>query len=261
MAQQILRKHGIGCRFCSAKSSRIVLRVVIAGSGSLLLTQRTFADTVAYDNTATYLGTAHPAYIEDGNEVTLAGSGRVVTSVAIAVEITGETPATVQAQLALYTNDGLFAGIPLWQSDVIPQQIEPGAPRFIQFAVPSVRVPSTFIWTAHVQAKERQVYFSQFHPPVVGSARFGFWWYPPGPSFWMFIDAPPFGAVVTVDPEIPAVSQWGALLLTLAFASAGTVVIRRANRRHSPDSTVVGLIPRRRRYAPISPNACVGPLA
>ncbi|MDO8630769.1 MAG: hypothetical protein Q7R41_09765, partial [Phycisphaerales bacterium] len=215
--------------------------LLIAGSGSLLLAERTFADPVVYDNTATYLGTAHAAsIIEEGNEITLAGSGRLVTSVVIAVEITGEAPATVQPQLTLYTNDGLFAGSPLWQSDIIPQQIEPGAPRFITFAVPGVRVPNTFIWTAQRFGVGSEFSLSQFHPPAVGSVRYGYWRVNQGPSPWLFYEGAPFGAVVTVDPEIPAISRWGLLLLTLALVSAGTVVIMRANRRVPSGRSVGG---------------------
>lgn len=208
------------------KTKRFLL--VIVGSCGLLSTERTLAQSVVYDNSTTYLGTAQPAHLEDGNEVTLGGSGRVVTSVAIAVEIAGDTPATVQAKLRLYANDSGYPGTLLWQSDLIPQQVEPGAPRFIYFAVPRVLVPNTFIWTAQFVPTDTQVSFSQFYPLAVGSVRYGYWWRNAGPVPWVFVKTvPPFGAVVTGEPEIPAIAPWGALLLTLALVGAGTVVISR----------------------------------
>jgi hypothetical protein len=219
--------------------------VVITGSWFLLVTERTFAQSVVYDNTATYLGTAEPAYIEDGNEVTLAGNQRVVTNVAIAVEVEGEGFIAIQASLSLYVNDGPYEGSPgtlLWQSDFIPHEIARGGPQFIHFAVPSVRVPDTLIWTIKLYTpKKAQIRLSQFHPPVVGSVRYGSWSYGLGWPPWRFLEGvSPFGPVVTVDLNIPVVSHWGAVALTVALLSAGAVIITRANRRESTARSLPG---------------------
>ena len=218
--------------------------LVVAGSACLLSTERTFADSVVYDNTATYLGTAVQAYLKDGNEVTLIGSGGVITGVDIAVEIAGETPVAVQAILKLYANDGPNDGSPgtlFWGSGFTNHEIEFGGPNFIHFAVPRVLVPSTFTWTAQLYGDSgTQVSFSQFYPPVVGSVRYGYWRTTFGPP-WVFIEGvPPFGAKITADPDIPAVSHWSAIILMLALACASTAVIIRVNRRGSTGRTVGG---------------------
>jgi len=219
--------------------------LVIAASGGLLLTQRTFAEPVAYDNTATYAGTSGDASnIRLGSEITLAGTQRVVRAVTIAVEAEGKGPAAFSARLALHLNDGPYEGSPgtlLWQGDLIGQQIGPGGPRFIRFTVPGVPVPDTLIWVVGFGDWQTPIRLSQFYPPTVGNVRLGYWRDSLGPIPWLFSeDVLPFGAKVTVDPPIPAVSEWGALLLMLTLMSAGAVIIIRANRRRSTARTVGG---------------------
>ena len=162
--------------------------LVTAGSGALLLMQRTFAEPVVYDNTETYAGTSvHAPNIDVGSEISLAGTERVVRGLTIVVEADATGPVAFTARLSVYVNDGEFEGSPgtlLWQSAYLPQQIEPGAPRTIHFAVPGVLVPDTLIWIVRFVDWETPIDVSQFYPPSVGSVRLGLWVSSTGPTPW-----------------------------------------------------------------------------
>ena len=104
--------------------------------------------TVVYDNSTNYLGTEHPIFVQLGNEITLAGTDRIITSIKVAVRPIEDVRAAITARVTFTMNDGGFGDSPgtfLWSSDFLSFSIDGGAPTFIEFDAPNVRVPDSAI--------------------------------------------------------------------------------------------------------------------
>ena len=107
-----------------------------------------------------------------------------------------------------YANDGPDGrpGSLLWASESATRVIDSGNPDPIpilySFQVPNIAVPDAFTWTIQLtnrQGNSAPMGPSEFNPPTVGSAPFGFWRPIGGPMEWEFTgeDEPPFGARIT----------------------------------------------------------------
>ena len=181
--------------------------------------------TVVYDNSTNYLGTEHPIFVQLGNEITLAGNERIITSISLGVRPVEDAPATFNARVTFTMNDGHFGNSPgtfLWASDVHAFTIDGDAPTFIEFDVPNVRVPDTFIWI--LTKSGSPVDPANFYPPEVGSARRGYWAASSGPTpwFWREVDGP-FGARVTAAPEVMLDIDPGACPNVLNIGRSGPI--------------------------------------
>ncbi|MCH7840997.1 MAG: hypothetical protein IID38_12295, partial [Planctomycetes bacterium] len=72
-----------------------------------------YAQSVVYDNSTNYLGTEHPINnVHLGNEITIAGSDRIITSIEVAVRPIEDAPATFNARVTFTMNDGQFGNSP-----------------------------------------------------------------------------------------------------------------------------------------------------
>ena len=130
--------------------------VVIGSCLVIALTRAAVAESVVYDNTTTYTGVEYaglPGPV--GNEITLAGTDRVVTSLEVALRLDGDGPATFKVRIKFYKNDFSIAGMDrpgtsLWGSGDVPEMIDTGEPVLFQFDVPNILVPDRFTWTIQV---------------------------------------------------------------------------------------------------------------
>jgi hypothetical protein len=183
---------------------------------------------VVYDNTVAGLSLYyHPDYpgVEFGDQVTLGGTARVVTT--FEVILYSEVPSTADLQGRFYANDGA-GGVPetlLWSdvlSNLTVDQIT-AATFDLSSLVPAVVVPDTFTWT--VSAGNMDVGVIMYDPPLVGFSADAFWEYGASWQEYWFGGDPVanFGARIEATPE-PA---------TLCLMGAGAVglVARRFRRR------------------------------
>lgn len=183
--------------------------IVLACSFSLAAATQA---AIVYNNTATQLNMVNSLLpqgavnsIEHGNQVTLGSGERIVTGVTVRVRILGAGIATFNRKLRIYANDGPGGapGTQLWESANLFAIIDSGADLSYTFTVPNIRVPASFTYT--IQLTNRQTNMSvmgpsEYNPPTVGSAPFGFWRNPDGS--WEFVNQnePPFGARVDATP-------------------------------------------------------------
>lgn len=198
---------------------------VMVGWILVVLSTSTLGQTVVYDNTTNDTGVEFTVNLDEiGDEITLAGTGRVVTRFEILLGLEPDAEGMLFAEVKFYTNDGQFGGSPgtlLWQSGFAQYTIDPMNPEFIEFNVPKVQVPDTFIWILSGGGENSTLLRRpEFYPPTVGSARFGHWYVSLGPIPWLFIfDRSPFAARVTVeggsDIPIPTLSKWGMIVMVL----------------------------------------------
>jgi len=207
------------------------------------------AQVVVYDNTTTYAGTENLLLSggqsdssEHGNEITLRGANRSVTAIHVVLRIQGAGPATFDARVRLYRNDGPggMPGTALWSSALTPRIIDSGAPLQYSFVVPEIVVPETFTWTIEVQNRtgnSSELGPSHFDPPTTGSARSGYWKrIGAGPTDWELtgLAQPPFGARITaIGTPIPALTGWGVTVLMIALMGAGIATLRRRSAARS----------------------------
>jgi hypothetical protein len=192
---------------------------------------------IVYNNTTTQLNLVNALLpqgtvnsIEHGNQITLGGGERIVTIITVRLRIQGAGVATFNRRLRIYANDGPNGepGTQLWDSGNLFGVIDSGADISYAFTVPDVRVPASFTYT--IQATNRQMNMalmgpSEYNPPTVGGAPFGFWRNPSGT--WEFVnqDEPPFGArvdasaipgdvdvdgFVNVEDLLAVINAWGA---------------------------------------------------
>jgi hypothetical protein len=192
-------------------STHRALSILVAGAAPGLADPAVRADEV-YANLTTRIGTVHPFLAqgqanseEHGNTVTLGGTARVVSQVAVRLRIGDFGPATFQLRARLYANDGPGGtpGTRLWQSAPIGQVTDSGSDTTHTLAVPNIPVPGSLTWT--IQITDRQISQAplgppHFNPPTIGAAAFGFWRRTgPGPADWELtgLAEPPFGARIS----------------------------------------------------------------
>jgi len=173
---------------------------------------------VVYDNT----GTMQPYYynvgVELGDQVTLGGTARVVTTFDII--LFSAVPTTTDLLGRFYANDGA-GGVPgtlLW-SGVLPNatvdQITV-ATFDLSSLVPAVVVPDAFTWT--VLPGSADVGPIMYDPPLVGSSADAFWAYDTAWGEYWFGGNPVanFGARIEATPEPATLCLTGAGLAGFA---------------------------------------------
>ncbi len=170
------------------------------------------AAATVYDNTITYtnrenvlLPAGQVESGEHGNTITLAGTERTVTGITIKLRIGGAGVAQFDLKLRFYQNDGPAStpGTLLWESPLFHRVIDSGAPLTYSFTVPNIQVPDSFTFTEQVFNRQLNMAAmgpSEFNPPGIGSAPFGFWRRLTADT-WEFVglDEPPFGAKVLAE--------------------------------------------------------------
>jgi len=181
---------------------------------------------IVYDNTANPTGWLifSPDDVFVGNEVTLAGSARVVTQLVIGLSRQG-SPGTADLDARIYANDGPGGepGTLLWGSGLLDDIPLSGAEGLLSFPVPGVTVPDTIIWAIEISdskgAEQMAVAIVGAEPPTMGNivqawrGQPGSWWGP-------FPDTVPLMArveAVIPEPSTLVLLTMGTLTLTVGW--------------------------------------------
>jgi hypothetical protein len=181
----------------SCRAALGAVALLLAGLGSAAR-----ADVI-YDNTMTSTGSTAVTRFEIGSEVNAAGTARLVTDLLIALT-SQHTPGTADLQARLYAADGPGGrpGTLLWEGPVLQDVHLTGDIDLIDFAVPLVLVPDTFVWTVQAfNATPNAVGLPTFGPPTVGSSSAN--WFGDSTTGWTQVGGAndPFGARVEAAPE------------------------------------------------------------
>ena len=208
------------------KEQRVMLLVSIISLSLLTFIQPASANAeIIYDNTTTDLyvtiGGGYPPEI--GDEINLAGTGRVVTDFLFKeVHEINEPNPNLKTQVRFYANDGVgdSPGTLLYDSGLMPGIVN-------SLSGLSVTVPDTFTWSVVVDGLASNDGFGlvYYNPPTIGSSGDWYWWHTS--TGWLKMDYPyvdNFGARVTAQ-DIP-VPEPGSLLL-LCLGIAGLAGIRK----------------------------------
>jgi hypothetical protein len=171
-----------------------------------------------FDNTTRFLGPINFTALPIGDEVQVSGTGSKVTDLQIGVN-QQKIAGTANLQAFLYANDGA-GGIPgslLWQSALMTNVALTGGNDLIDFAVPSIAVPTTFTWAIQISNTQPVAAgVPSFNPPSVGSVLHG--WFG-GPGKWTNLDGERvdahFMARIQATTAIPEPSTFVAVCLTL----------------------------------------------
>jgi hypothetical protein len=184
------------------------------------------ADTLVYDNSTTKLNLTYGSAFEFGDEVSLSGTDRLLTS--LIFEYFGRDFSGNEAvKLRLYANDGAFTGsVPDaqrpstelystgWES--IGETFGDGLTLAYDLSSANIVVPNTFTWTVEFQGIEAGEFagLELYNPPTTGMSYDDFW-EKDGSGNWVqrfseFGTPMNFGVRVTAVPE-PAVSTLLAL--------------------------------------------------
>jgi hypothetical protein len=190
--------------------NRRAMPCVVAGAIAGMSAQALATDV--YRNTTTRLTTMNPlcpagaaaSIVERGDAVTLAGTEREVTGIAVMMRIGDSGVATWDMRVRFYANDGPAGspGTPLWDSGSQFCVIDSGIDLPYFFYVPGVRVPDTFTWTAEISNRaggnQSALGLPHYSPPTIGSALSGYWERMAGVGAWSLagLNEPPFGARV-----------------------------------------------------------------
>ena len=162
-------------------------------NGSILLVALLFSlflpnlafSSIVYDNTSTYTNDWLASNVEIGDQITLGGTDRLVTTFLFGYDIyegyEGETLGNENARVRFYANDGL-GGVPgtmLYDSGVfnINYQLSDYSLTGL-----SVLVPDTFTWTVLFGGLD---YWGNgrllaYDPPTIGTSEDFAWWVTPG---------------------------------------------------------------------------------
>jgi hypothetical protein len=209
------------------KKQRVMLSVNIISLFLLtLIIQSPLAIAeVIYDNTTTNLnvtiGGGYPPEI--GDEINLAGTGRVVTDFMFKeVHLINEPNPDLTTQVRFYANDGVdnSPGTMLYDSGLMSGIVN-------SLSGLSVTVPNTFTWTVVVAGLADNDGFGlvYYNPPTVGSSGDWYWWHTS--TEWRkmdYSDVDNFGARVTAqDISVPEPTS----LLLLCLGIAGLAGIRK----------------------------------
>jgi hypothetical protein len=193
------------------RSSRILLAI-----GPLLLTGLASAARadIIYDNTTTRVGSALNFTTQEvGSEVQAAGTARLATDLLIGVSQQGMA-GTADLQARLYAADGPGGrpGTLLWEGPVLQDVHLTGGLDLIDFAVPLVLVPDTFVWTVQISnTSPVAVGLPTFGPPTVGSSPTN--WFGNPTTGWGPLPTAPFEArVEAVSAPVPEPSSFLLLL-------------------------------------------------
>jgi hypothetical protein len=171
---------------------------------------------IIYDNTANWLGGYSFTALENGEQVSAAGTARWVTDLTIGISHQNVAGGTAQLVARLYANDGT-GGVPgtlLWQSSLVTEALSGGV-QLVSFNVPDVLVPDTFTWTLQVLTNTTPaVGLIDGGTPTIGASPNYNWAGHPGD--WGPVQYPALMARIEAVPE-PAAG----MLLLAAFLVAG----------------------------------------
>lgn len=210
-----------------AKEQRVMLLVSFISLFLLTFVQLPSANAeIVYDNTTTDLhttiGGASPPEI--GDEINLAGTGRIVTEFMFEeAHVLKDPSSNPTTQVRFYANDGggNSPGTLLYDSGSMSGIVN-------SLSGLSVTVPDTFTWTVVVDGLTSNDGFglAYFNPPTIGSSGDWYWWHTSTGwqkmGFAEYVDN--IGARVTVR-DIP-VPEPGSLLL-LCLGIVGLAGIRK----------------------------------
>lgn len=208
------------------------------GVGSLvLLCGASYAQSVVYSNTTTFLNNDMPLLpewrndsAEAGDEVWLGGTARTVTGLKMIFNYRGTEPGTIDLRVRFRTLDE-FTNLPgdaFFESDLIQGVQTLAGLNEYNIAIPDVVVPDHFVWT--VQAYNRQGSVGElgpayYNPPSVGFSDDFFWLSDMGSPWtqytWGGDPYANFGAEITAVPEPASI---------LLLAGGIAAVVRRRRR-------------------------------
>jgi hypothetical protein len=201
--------------------TRCLLSVHVALS--LLLVFLLVTDSAAvevYDNTATPTSdnlyvpngfwpfSQYTPYEQMGDQVTLAGADRLVTTFEIVLSSTQPTVLD-SVELRLYEiDDGLPADVSFW-SGMLTNVVVDG-PTMITFADMDILVPDEFVWVT--SADSLTAGMATYDPPTIGSSERWFWDLDPDYG-WLRLNfgdtAANFGARIHAVPEPGSLALFG----------------------------------------------------
>lgn len=157
-----------------------VILVVLAGLVTPAPTQGEIVTSVIYDNTTTWVGNIVPGVVcEMGDEITLAGTQRIVTDFMFGYYGVFTPNGDETARIRFYANDGPEGtpGTLLYDSGTFP--IMPGFNQTHTLTGLSVIVPDTFTWTCQfggvTQWPADLAALYLYDPPSVGSSEDYLW--------------------------------------------------------------------------------------
>lgn len=176
---------------------------------------------MVYDNTASYTNLEHELLSagqtnseEHGNQITLGGIERVAEELRFVLRIHGTGVAGFDYRLRFYENDGPDGapGTLFYESPVTRRVVDSGAPLTYTQPLPNVLVPETFTWTLQLTDRTGNMARfgpSEFNPPTVGSAPFGYWRRIGASESWEFIGLTeaPFGARLSAESDPVGVEE------------------------------------------------------
>ena len=157
-----------------------VILVVLAGLVTPAPAQGEIVTSVIYDNTTTWVGTIVPCVVcEMGDEITLAGTQRIVTDFMFGYYGVFTPDGDETARIRFYANDGPeeAPGTLLYDSGTFP--IMPGYDQTHTLTGLFVIVPDTFTWTCQFGGVTQWPYdlaaLYLYDPPSVGSSEDYLW--------------------------------------------------------------------------------------
>ena len=148
------------------------------------ITTPAFSSEIVYDNTLDSLSSYSPAAGEYGDQITLAGTNRLIDTFTFSYYVWGLIDGDETARIRFYANDGSggLPGTQLYDSGRLALSPSIGVNDFAVSNL-SVLVPDTLTWTVllggilrtEIEANAGGLRF--FDPPTIGSSNRGFFWY------------------------------------------------------------------------------------
>ena len=191
------------------------------------------ADTIVYDNTINFLGAYYNNNgVERGDGMTLAGTDRVVTKIALMIHSNAsDMSADVTVRLFERGDElGAEPGAMLWQSELFEQMAFLTGTKLYDFDVPKVTAPDSLTWTLELQNVDppgEGLGPRLMDPPLIGSSKDFVWFHNPNGT-WDQVLGHLFRN--NLGARIEAVPEPGTLVL-LAFAAPHLMRRRRARCR------------------------------
>jgi hypothetical protein len=192
-----------------------------------------FAAEIVYDNSSQYLGTDYETIDEYGDEVSLAGTARIVTEIQIEYYADFIRNGDELLRLRFYANTGpAWEGHTDYPTPASPPlyddtfQISTGF-QVLVVTVPNVLVPDHFTWTVQFlgisqTSTNDRAGLLRFDPPTVGQSFDDFWELLP--SGWAPLDTDGDAVKDNFGVRILAVSGTAAPTLTITKSGNNVVI-------------------------------------